>query len=347
MTDARQPVVIFANGLGDHLLALPAMRSLGRLFGGRLALVAMRGKQNLFFRGVPFRSVCEVDVERDEEGSKRFDPAAVIRAIGPVDLLLSLHPWHSRSMDQLLERWNAPRAIGFHRNFSECIALDFKKHSADLAFDLPLLLDPRLRIEKFAKPHLANPASLRCAQAIRRSVPRSMRVLAVHADTGKWTSMGSRALDADVPSDQVLGDKMWPVEKFVELLDAFLSRHRDFVAFVVGGTDLSLDRGRLGGRVIPCCHLPVSVSMALVGLSDLFVGVDSCMLHAADLYGVPGVGLFGPTDPREFGFRFGPGIHMRGGPFMEGISPESVLEALESTLPQVRLQASASVGAAV
>jgi ADP-heptose:LPS heptosyltransferase len=126
---------------------------------------------------------------------------------------------------------------------------------------------------------------------------------------------------------------MWPVEKFIALLDAFLARHEDFVVFVLGGTDLHLDRGRCGDRVIPCCHLPIGVSLALVGLCDVFIGVDSCMLHAADLCRVPGVGLFGPTDPVEFGYRFGRGIHVRGGPFMEDIEEDAVLEALESVLP--------------
>ncbi len=338
MTDALHPVVVFANGLGDHLLALPALRALAELFGGRLALVAMNGKPDLFFRGIPLRCVCETDVSRDEEGTKQFDATAVARSIGPADLVLSLNPWHSHSMDQLLELWAAPRAVGFHPNFTQHIALDFKKHSADLAFDLPLLFDPSLRIERFAEPHLTNPVSLRCAQAIRRSVPRPMRVLAVHADTGKWTSMGSRALDANIPPHQVLGNKMWPVQKFIDLLDSFLSYHQDFVAFVVGGTHLYLDKGRFGSRVISCCHLPLSVSLALVGFSDLFVGVDSCMLHAADLYGVPGVGLFGPTNPHEFGFRFGPGIHIQGGPFLEDISPNDVLDGLELALSLVRLR---------
>jgi len=54
------------------------------------------------------------------------------------------------------------------------------------------------------------------------------------------------------------------------------------------------------------------------------------MLHAADLYRVPGVGLFGPTDPREFGFRFNTSVHLTGGPFMEDIPVESVADALDS-----------------
>lgn len=333
MLEARHPVAIFANGLGDHLLVLPAIRALAELFRGRLALVAMPGKRDLFFHDVPLRALCETSVSRDSRGAKKFDARNAARCIGQADLVLSLNPWHSSSMEELLEFWKPSHSVGFHSSFQERIDIDFKKHSADLVFDVPLRVHPGLRIEEFAKPHRSDPVSRSCAQRIRESVPSHMRVLAVHADTGLWTTMGSRALDAQVPAEQILGNKMWPVEKFVALLDAFLSRHEDYVVFVLGGTDLHLGRGHFGDRVIPCCHLPIAVSLALVGLCDVFVGVDSCMLHAADLYRVPGVGLFGPTDPVEFGYRFGCGVHIRGGPFMEDIAEDAVLEALESLLP--------------
>ena len=38
----RTPVVFFANGIGDTVLALPALRALAALFPGRLSLVCDR-----------------------------------------------------------------------------------------------------------------------------------------------------------------------------------------------------------------------------------------------------------------------------------------------------------------
>ena len=225
--------------------------------------------------------------------------------------------------------WAAPLSIGFHPNFNEQLARDYNKHSADLAFDLPRWFDPLLKIENFAEPPLTSLHARRRARRIRAAACLPMHILAVHADTGLWTPEGSRVMGARVAAEGMLGNKMWPPEQFVEVLDAFLSRHPDFIAIVVGSVDLRLDRGRNGSRIVPCCGLPLDVTFALVGTSDLFLGVDSCMLHAADLYGVPGVGLFGPTNPGEFGFRFGPHVHLAGGPFMEGITVDAVLAALE------------------
>jgi ADP-heptose:LPS heptosyltransferase len=66
--------------------------------------------------------------------------------------------------------------------------------------------------------------------------------------------------------------------------------------------------------------------------SDLFLGADSSMLHAADLFRVPGVGLFGPTDPRRYGFRFARHRHIRNRRGMKFIQESAVLAALESLL---------------
>jgi ADP-heptose:LPS heptosyltransferase len=66
----------------------------------------------------------------------------------------------------------------------------------------------------------------------------------------------------------------------------------------------------------------------LVGTADLFVGIDSSMLHAADLARVPGVGLFGPTRAAEWGFRFAPHRHVDR-TTMADITVDAVLDALE------------------
>jgi hypothetical protein len=53
------------------------------------------------------------------------------------------------------------------------------------------------------------------------------------------------------------------------------------------------------------------------------------MLHAADLFRVPGIGLFGPSDPQEFGFRFTRGLHLRGRGTMERIAVSDVILAFD------------------
>lgn len=316
MLDARRPVAVFGNGIGDHLVALPALRALAAIFSSRLTLVCMPGAQRIFFAELPLRRAFETQMSVTAEG-RTFDADRVARRIGATDLLLSLNPWHSCAVDRLLELLEPAQSIGFHCGFSRALPLDYGMHSADLAFQVPWQLAPELRIEDFGGPPVMPDSARQQARRLRSMVPPGVRMLAVHADTGAWKN----------------GEpKMLHRQTLIRLLDAFLDRHRDFVVFVVGLSDLQLDRGKLGDRVIPCYGLDLATSIALVGEADLFLGIDSCMLHAADLYRVPGVGLFGPTNEREFGFRFGPHRHVCGDGSMTSITVKPVLDALESLL---------------
>jgi ADP-heptose:LPS heptosyltransferase len=81
-------------------------------------------------------------------------------------------------------------------------------------------------------------------------------------------------------------------------------------------------------RIFPYLGLPLDLAIGLVANADLFVGIDSSMLHAADLAGIPGVGLFGPTRAATWGFRFGPHRHVEMST-MADITVEDVLAAME------------------
>lgn len=304
---AERPVAIFSNGFGDHLLNLPALRALAALFPGRLALVCQTGMRESFFSGLHLRQAREIEMTYDGRG-KAFDADAVAAALAPCDLFLSLNPWHSSSVDRLFERFGCPPSIGFHEPFGVVLERDFSKHSSELAFDVPRRLDPSLRLDDFGAPPEWPGRFAREADGILAELPPGARVLAVHTDTEER--------------------KMWPAGRFAELLDRFLARHPDFVALDVSEQDLGLDHQRIFRR----CGLPLPVAVMLVAKSDVFFGVDSCFLHAADLWRVPGVGLFGPTEPHEWGFRFGPGRHVCGHGAMDAIAVDAALQALESLI---------------
>jgi len=310
--NARFPALLFSNGLGDHFLNLPAVRALSGLFPGRLTLVGQSNVSRLFFSKLRLRKICDVPMIT-ACGGRKFDADGVAAAVGPCDLLISLNPWHSPSVDRLLQRL-APRvSVGFFREFEHHVMLNFNKHSAELAFDIPRVFDRSLRLEKFAGPPAFDSRFVLQARRVRRALPADVRVLAVHADT-------------EAP-------KMWPRQRFIKLLDMFLQRHPDFVAIIVGRSDMRFDRGRQANRIIPCYGLPFVTSALLVGLSDLFVGVDSSMLHAADLFRVPGVGIFGSTSPGEWGFKFGVHRHIRARGKLATLREALVLDALEQVLP--------------
>jgi ADP-heptose:LPS heptosyltransferase len=156
-------------------------------------------------------------------------------------------------------------------------------HFVDEAFEAARFFDPALRPESFAGPPALGTREVAFAKAVRREL-RGYRCFVVHCETG--------------------GPKMWPIARFRQVLEALLSLLTDFIVLVVGVRHYRLDDIPHGERVVPCDGLPLAKSMALVGCADGFIGVDSSMLHVADFFRVPSVGLFGPTDARRWGCRF-------------------------------------------
>lgn len=311
MLEARHPVAFFANGIGDHLLALPAIRALSCLFNGRLSLICMEGAGDTFFSDLPLRSIFETKMY-DNGKRREFDAPAAAENIGTCDFFVSINPWHSLSVDRLLEALAPKASLGFFPAFKRTLALNYRKHSADLAFDVPRKLQRTLCFEDFAQPPQLPPRAHQLSRRLRGHLPRAMRVLAVHTETSP--------------------EKMWPQERFAEVLDRFLERHPEFIAIVVDSCPSGLDRGRRRDQIILSHGLPLTAALSIVGESDCFLGIDSCMLHAADLYRVPGVGLFGPTNCDEWGFRLSAHRHVCGHRKMTGIRTDHVLAALESLL---------------
>ena len=308
--DAHSAVVFFTNGIGDRILNLPALRALADFFQEGMKLVTTTKRGDIIYSDLHGVTMVVVPT-RMIDGCHRFDPLEVITQIPECDFFISLVPYFSADIRTLLETWKLKRSIGFFENFSEHLTLDFHKHSSDLAFDVPRFLNPNYELRQFSAPPKLPEAAWEMARRLLGHLPEGSRILALHGET--------------------LKEKMWVTERFQELSDALLPRHPDLYILVVGLHSPVLDRSRHGDRIIPLYGAPLAVSMAAVAQADFFLGVDSCMLHVADIFRVPGIGLFGPTDPAEFGFKFGPHLHFKRKTMFE-ISVEEVLEGIDLIL---------------
>lgn len=310
----RTPAAFIVNGIGDHLIALPALRALASLMQGHLRLICLPDARDIFFSDLPLAAVHHVHPLGAACGAhardyRDFAATELAAAIGDCDLFLCFERCSHPSTAALLRALKPKKSIGLLPGFDIEIPFDRTPHAMDLAFAIPMELASDLRIKDFAAPPKLPDAALALATKLRADLPREAKLLAVHAETKP--------------------EKAWSSAKLAHVLGEFLERHPHAIAIVVGVDPFNVDIGRNRGRLL-CCHgVPLSVAFAVIGVCDLFLGVDSCMLHLADLHGVPGVALFGSSDASAFGFRFARHLHVSAAT-MDEISVAEVSNALEA-----------------
>jgi hypothetical protein len=307
-TDKPSAVLIFANGLGDYLLNLPAVRALAAIYNGRLGLLSSFGARNRFFLDINFKFVVETEFAT-EAGSRHFDAASAANLCGPCDVLISLNPWHSSSVDRLIDYLRPEMSIGFFKEFSKHVPLDFGVHNCVAAFSVPKRINRSLTIEHFASGPSLSEAAMQFATTMREMVG-VRELVVVHADTA--------------------AEKMWAPARLECSLLELLRRREKLHVFLVGIRNPGVEIGHK--RIHATYGIPFTSALALVSVADAFLGIDSCFLHAADLFRIPGVGLFGPTSSREFGFYFSPHYHLQGDGHLEEIWPMEVADAVEAIL---------------
>ena len=307
--DVAHPVAFHVNGLGDRILALPAMRALARLYPQKLRVLGAPLDRERFYWDLPLADFVEVKTW-SESGTRQFDPEEVSRATGNCDLFVSFNGWHSSSMDELLRALPTDRQLGHFSAFSRCVEQPVDRHCFDAQFDLVQQLNPQLELASFAAAPVPEPSAGSLIRVLRSTIPQGSKILAIHSETKAY--------------------KSWPTENYVRVLREFLAHHSE-VSILLLDTEnrAKFDQATSPERIHPFAPLPFSIALGLLGVADLFLGVDSCMLHAADLYRIPGVGLFGPANMARWGFRFSTHRHVGGHGPMEAIRPSEVLDALE------------------
>lgn len=303
------PMVFSYNGgIGDHLCNLPALRALTSLFPDRLALICGKGDRELYYSDLQLRDVYEIDLTLTSAGWT-FDTESLACRIGKCDLLLCVNPWHTSSVSELLTKFPGTPSVGFFSDFSRRLTCDYEGHAMDMAFHVPASLNSGLKLVEFSQPPAVSATASAIARQFKQRYVGSYRTLFVHTTTKP--------------------EKSWAPEHFQRVVDKFLLEFPEFMALVVDLRGEWVGHGRFPDRVMPLT-LPLDACFALLRECDLFLGIDSCHIHAADLFRVPGVGLFGPTTCRRWGYRFTNHRHIQGQEGMGSISVDEVSTALSS-----------------
>jgi ADP-heptose:LPS heptosyltransferase len=305
--------VVFANGLGDYLLTLPSLRALACALPTRLALVTSDGPAEFLFGDVGIDRFVKVPMERPGLGAARcFSASEVVQELGPIECLISLVPWHSASLSELLRLVRPAWTIGLHHDFDFCVRDNAREHAADRPFNVVKKFAPHLQISDFAHPFALPPESVAAAEDVRRAIGVNRRLLVVHEETATK-------------------EKQWLPSRMEETLRVLTTMHPDLFTIVVSRHPPSFDVETLGEAAISITRISLPFFLALIAQADFFIGVDSVGIHVADLWGIPAIGLFGPTRPEEWGFRFScKAVHVDGRGSMSSISVEQVVSAFNS-----------------
>jgi hypothetical protein len=301
--DFTRPAVVQVGKFGDQLLALPALRALGAIFPSGMQLLLGEGMYSFFYRGLPLNEAVRVWWKDYAKGT--IDAARTARYAAPCDLMLcfSQLPF----VEELSQTMGASWSVGYCEGFDAYLRIDESMvHAFDKLFSIPQYLDPSLQFARFCDPPLFSPAAESAAARYVAAVRASgQRLLFVHPET--------------------IPEKEWSHERFAWVLGQFLAERPEYKVIV--SSISPIDFGVYPKRVMVCdAHL--EFAFAVMRHVDLFLGVDSCFLHAADLFRVPGVALFGPSDSRHWGFRLSPKFSHVVAESMDKIRPEPVLDAL-------------------
>lgn len=144
-----------------------------------------------------------------------------------------------------------------------------------------------------------------------RHVPRIALPDAARADAAHFMRRSGilhveRPLVTMHPGGAWLGGlKRWPADRFVTLAQRLQEQWGARILLLGGPEDAVLVSG-IGARmrrppITATRGVPLLTSLALIEASNLFIGNDSSLLHAAAALGTPYLGIYGPTNLANFG----------------------------------------------
>lgn len=100
------------------------------------------------------------------------------------------------------------------------------------------------------------------------------------------------------------GRKRWAPQRFAEVANALIERFGAHVLLVGGNADVDLSEEVAAhiphGATVVAGRTSLKETGALIEMSALFIGNDSCPLHIAAAVGTASVGIFGPSNVEQF-----------------------------------------------
>jgi lipopolysaccharide heptosyltransferase II len=291
--DPAQILVAMLLPIGDTLLATPALAALRRRFPlAKITVVAGRSNAGILTDNPAFDQLVIVD----EPGPHRR-VVRVARRLSQLrqvkyDLVINLSPVSSLvlMMAGIYQRtlhvempllwW----LIGGHSDrYRARHAVDHYLHAISPILDQPLSEEER-------QPRVYLTARDRSAAR------RRLR---------EWgLSPADLIITMHVGGEGFNGRKRWAPQRFAEVANHLIERFNAHVLLVGGADDLALCEAVAAyvprNVTVAAGKTSLKETAALIEVSALFVGNDSCPLHIAAAVNTPAVGIFGPSNWEQF-----------------------------------------------
>ncbi len=290
-------LIIKLGSIGDIVHALPAVAALRNAWPQAEIQWLVEGRMAQLLEGSP---VADKLLRLDRHSIRRVDGggampiAALFRA--RFDAAIDFQGLLKSALLAFLSR--APLRIGFARS---CV----REASAELFYNCRVTPAPALGHVIELNAALVEPLGARMREV-------SFPLVALSQDESYIAErLAEHGLSHFIVVNPGAGwrSKLWPVERYSELIELVYTRLKLPSVVVAGPGEEELVRRLAAGlRRAPLCHFPANIKQLLVlcRRALCFVGGETGPLHIAAAVGTPVVGIYGPTDPIRYG-PFGPG----------------------------------------
>jgi ADP-heptose:LPS heptosyltransferase len=282
-------VAFHANGIGDDIINRHALASIAGLSGGKATLITShRPRGHFLLDDLPFDEIIRIPVEKGHFDLRKLLP----QLPKTIDTFVSLAPYFSDDLSQLRAACNAKATIGFGDEYDHRVDMLAKKNAVELAFDVAAAV-PGVRALDSRPPFIYDTEIMDKVRVFVRNIrqSRTPSMLCVHSETFHTKRISHITVQ--------------------DVVCRFLAAHDDFVAIFLDVARFDHVCPCHAHRIITVDDMALQFAIALLQHADVFFGVDSCMLHAADYLGIPGVVAFREaTSPGKFGYFWSPVRHL-------------------------------------
>jgi ADP-heptose:LPS heptosyltransferase len=279
--------VVRLGGMGDILLATPAVRALARHCGtDQIDFIVGRGMKPAL-EGIPYlREIMEFDKGGADASLTNFLPFLKRLRAARYDLFVNFHPSVKTVLMALAS--GAPKVITFRKDRRRQPDTGRVRHAVD---DFAKELKP-LGIERVDDRHM----DFFVPDAARRRV----------ADLLRENGIGQNDPLLVVNPAATRDINRWPPDRFADFLTRFAAERPDTRVALSGGKgDVDLVRGIADNTAAPVLNLAGKVNVkelgALLERADTVLTHDTGPLHIASAVGAPIVCLSGAADPDRTG----------------------------------------------